>query len=266
VQTLFTWGYWGWGNATHELIKAVDATERKRGFKPPIFFDIRYRRSVRAKGFRGDAFERLLPKGRYRWFPRLGNSHIATGERGVKIADPFSAKILLEEALRYAKDKRRLIFFCACEFPRFCHRHTAASLVLEAAKRIGQQIRIVEWPGGGPLRTTVRVNQSTYEAVCRGLVNVPLRGRVAPRDVVCLPWGSIVDIKSGKQSFPIITGPARFQRGRLLPIWERGEPGTHTIQLRSLSEEFRKRNGFRPLQSPRLRTKLKGLPKALTIS
>jgi hypothetical protein len=39
MLTLFTWGYWGWGNATHELIRAVDATERQRGFKPPIFFD-----------------------------------------------------------------------------------------------------------------------------------------------------------------------------------------------------------------------------------
>src|ERR1017187_2039954 len=64
MLTLFTWGYWGWGNATHELIRAVDATERERGFKPPVFFDIRASRSVRARGFRDDAFEQLLPKGR----------------------------------------------------------------------------------------------------------------------------------------------------------------------------------------------------------
>ncbi len=36
----------GLGSATRELIGAVEATERKRRFKPPIFFDIRYRRSV----------------------------------------------------------------------------------------------------------------------------------------------------------------------------------------------------------------------------
>jgi hypothetical protein len=157
VLTLFTWRYWGWGNATRELIRVVDATERRRGFKPPIFFDIRYSRSVRAVGFRGDAFGRLLPKGRYRWFRRLGNQHIATHERGAKIADPFSAKILFEEALTYYRDRRRTIFFCACQFPRFCHRHIVAKLVLVEAQRLGRQVEVVEWPGGAPIRKTVRV-------------------------------------------------------------------------------------------------------------
>jgi len=123
MLTLFTWGYWGWGNATHELIRAVDATERRRGFKPPIFFDIRVSRSVRATGFQGSAFEQVLPRGRYRWFPRLGNERVTSHEAGCKIAEPFAAKILLEEALNHAGDNRRIIFFCACEFPRFCHRH-----------------------------------------------------------------------------------------------------------------------------------------------
>src|SRR6266853_6591486 len=106
MLTLFTWGYWGWGNATHELIRAVDATERQRGFKPPIFFDIRVSRSVRAAGFQGAAFEQVLPKGRYRWFPRLGNERVARHEAGCKIAEPFAAKVLLEKALNYAGDNR----------------------------------------------------------------------------------------------------------------------------------------------------------------
>lgn len=71
MLTLFTFGYWGWGSATGELIRAIDSAERKKGFSPPVFFDIRLKRSVRAKGFRDDAFERLLPKGRYDLAPRM---------------------------------------------------------------------------------------------------------------------------------------------------------------------------------------------------
>jgi hypothetical protein len=97
--TLFSWGYSGWGNAASELVRAVDATERNRGFKPPVFFDIREQRKDRAKDFRDDAFERFLPPTRYRWFPRLGNERTVGSEGGIKIADPFAAKILLEEAM-----------------------------------------------------------------------------------------------------------------------------------------------------------------------
>ena len=60
TTTLFTWGYYGWGNHTPSLVEAVDAVETERGFQPPIFVDIRLRRSVRAAGFTGQAFERLV--------------------------------------------------------------------------------------------------------------------------------------------------------------------------------------------------------------
>jgi hypothetical protein len=33
-QTLFSWGYWGWGNATEQLVEAVDAVETSRGYQP----------------------------------------------------------------------------------------------------------------------------------------------------------------------------------------------------------------------------------------
>lgn len=63
MLTLFSWGYWGWGRATQELIRTVDTTERQRGFRPPVFIDIRLKRNCRAPGFRGDEFEKLLPQG-----------------------------------------------------------------------------------------------------------------------------------------------------------------------------------------------------------
>jgi hypothetical protein len=96
MLTLFTFGYCGWGNATRELVKAIDATERRRGFKPPIFFDIRYHRNVRAVGFNGDSFAQLLPRGRYHWFPCLGNKK-AGGARfetllNFRVADPLALR------------------------------------------------------------------------------------------------------------------------------------------------------------------------------
>ncbi len=53
TATLFTWGYYRWGNHTPNLVEAVDAVESSRGFQPPILVDIRVRRSVGATGFTG---------------------------------------------------------------------------------------------------------------------------------------------------------------------------------------------------------------------
>jgi hypothetical protein len=45
--TAFSWGYRGWGNHTRDFVRTVDAIERARGKRPPIFVDIRFSRSVR---------------------------------------------------------------------------------------------------------------------------------------------------------------------------------------------------------------------------
>ena len=70
--TIFTWGYYGWGNHTRQLVESVDTVETSRGFKPPMFVDIRIRRAVRAAGFTGPAFENLLGPNRHRWMKSLG--------------------------------------------------------------------------------------------------------------------------------------------------------------------------------------------------
>jgi hypothetical protein len=75
----FMWGYWGWGGSTRELVEAFDAAEARRGYDPPVFVDVRIRREVRAAGFRGDAFEKLLGKGRHRWMNDLGNRAVIEG-------------------------------------------------------------------------------------------------------------------------------------------------------------------------------------------
>jgi hypothetical protein len=61
----FSWGYWGWGSHTSDLIKAADSVEQDRGRSPPLFVDIRFRRSVRAIGFRESAFAQTVGADRY---------------------------------------------------------------------------------------------------------------------------------------------------------------------------------------------------------
>src|SRR5271165_6909489 len=115
TTTLFMWGYYGWGNHTPDLVEAVDAVETRRGFQPPIFVDIRIRRSVRAAGFTGPAFERQVGHERHRWMKSLGNKFIVTGTGpGIQIADPTAAYELLDLAIESARGKQRLLFFCSC--------------------------------------------------------------------------------------------------------------------------------------------------------
>jgi hypothetical protein len=109
--TLFSFGYYGWGNATPKLVELVDAVERGRGFAPPVFVDIRIRRSVRAVGFNGSAFENLLGADRHRWMSALGNRHILTREGPfIQIARPDAAYELLDLAVDLADRGRRLLF------------------------------------------------------------------------------------------------------------------------------------------------------------
>jgi hypothetical protein len=50
LTTLFSWGFWGWGTSTPQLVEATDALEAARGFNPPVFVDTRLLRSGRAPG------------------------------------------------------------------------------------------------------------------------------------------------------------------------------------------------------------------------
>ena len=114
-------------------------------FRPPIFLDVRLRRQGRAKGFVGNAFRDLVGESRYRWMEDLGNLTIATGGRGVRIKNPAAVSELLERAVQAAGERRRVIFYCACEFPRLdgklaCHRLEITDRLLAHAKKIGRSI------------------------------------------------------------------------------------------------------------------------------
>ena len=102
--TLFTWGYYGWGNHTRQLVKAFESVETSRGFNPPIFVDIRIQRSGRASGFVGSAFEKLLGPDHHVWMKSLGNLKVKTrtGPK-IQIAEPAAAEELLDLALESAR-------------------------------------------------------------------------------------------------------------------------------------------------------------------
>jgi hypothetical protein len=171
--TIFSWGYYGWGNHTPQLVEAVDAVERSRGFEPPLFVDIRIRRTVRAKGFHGNAFEKLLGQDRHRWMKALGNKFIQTRTGPtIQIAEPAAAGELLDLAVVLARRKQRVLFFCSCQWPRCegeiaCHRTTVAELVLNAAKKRAVPVEVVEWPAAAMtmLATSVTVASTTRRSM-----------------------------------------------------------------------------------------------------
>ena len=254
--TLFTWGYWGWGNATEQLVKAVDAVERARGYRPPMFLDVRISRSVRAPGFNGKVFEQTVGKKRYRWMPDLGNVAVKTGGR-TRIKNPAAAEALLDLAQECAPERRRVLFFCSCEFPRdprwggCCHRTMVADLVLRAARRRRRAAQIVEWPGDEPSRReiAVAVSAKDFAAVQRRRAAVPVGTPPRLSQIAGLPWGSVVRLMKtagdSQEVVSVLSGPARYSRGQWqLPNFGVLDAGAAASAVERASRRLRKDRGL----------------------
>ena len=224
--TIFKWGYDGWGNATDLLVRTVDAVERAREHAPPFFVDIRFRRSVRAKGFSGNAFEQLLGPERHRWMKGLGNEAIGEDRGEIRIHRPEAAEELLDLAIEVAGENRRVIFFCSCGSPAgaaFCHRSDVAELLLSAAKRRKQALEVDEWPGGTPAANEVhrvRIDSSVLRKVRSGARRVALADEQASTALAGLPWGGIVVLDAGDDEQVIAGGPLQYYAKRwVLPVF-----------------------------------------------
>jgi hypothetical protein len=236
---LFSWGYWGWGNATAELIRAVDAAEASRGFEPPIFVDIRIRRSVRAKGFTGGAFEKAVGLSRYRWIQDLGNESVLTGRRGICIRNPRAAAQLLDLALEAAQRHRHILFFCACEFPISCHRDDVAKLVLAEARRRGIAFVVEEWPGGQPADILLTLDADEFRRVVRGAKSLRIGNQLPLGTAANVAWGSPLKLNGGDHE-PLLTGRVEWSsKGWALPVFHAAKS----------TEVFRKERGFLPRKS-----------------
>jgi len=212
------------------------------------------RRQGRAKGFVVNAFRDLVGESRYRWMEDLGNLAIATGEGGVQIKNPAAVSALLDLASHAARERRRVMLYCACEFPRVdeklaCHRLTITDLA--HATKIGQAISVVEWPGGEPVEARLKVDHKLFSAAMRGRMSIPFDSNRLS-DFAGLPWGSLValDCDSSATTGYAAVGPARFAVSKsvdgywYLPVIEPPGPGVSKETLLRHAARWRKAHGL----------------------
>lgn len=252
--TLFSWGYWGWGTCTPQLVSAVDAAEEARGFDPPVFVDTRLRRTGRATGFVGDHFRDQLGPERYHWLPGLGNAGIADGGP-MRLQNPADIDQLLDLAAEAAGNNRRVLFFCACEFPLSneggrCHRTLVAEVLLAAAKRRRVAVRVAEWPGGEPLRDAVEVSPTEFAMLRRGGRSVPLREPFDLGAMAALPWYSVVIVlaRGTGDAVAVRVSAARFNTRTgdwYLPVIGEVRPADDVFAMLRESEWMHADDGYR---------------------
>ena len=254
--TLFSWGYYGWGNYTPQLVKAVDEVEAARGFNPPVFVDVRISRMVRAPGFREKAFEKLLGPDRYRWMSSLGNQRVLSheGER-IQIAEPQAAGELLELAILEEKaSHRRVIYFCSCQYPciegdTFCHRVEVGSLLLKEAKKLKVKVEVIEWPGGEPLHIDMVLPAREFKAVaaCRQTVQLAKCPEIA--ELAGLPWMSSATFRCDEEEIHRLVGPACYgTKGWVLPILVWSEEDQPLSGYQKIAKKYRKSYGVNALK------------------
>jgi hypothetical protein len=195
---LFSFGYWGWGNSTTQLVRAFDALEQCRGFKPPLLVDIRISRSVRAPGFNNRALEQLVGTDRYVHIPELGNLAVIEKTREpVTIANPKAAGSLLDLAISEHTRNGRLVFFCACPFQMkdgkpSCHRYEVGSLLLEESRKRKQPVVVSEWPGIPRQVLKLALPTEVLKKLRRGMKSLPLPRDLPVAEIAAIAWGSLV--------------------------------------------------------------------------
>jgi hypothetical protein len=247
MQTAFMFGYWGWGNHTAELVRAIDAVEESRGYRKPVFIDVRVQRNVRARGFNGSAFENLVGKDRYIWMPSLGNQQVAEHSAGIKIKDPASVSLLLDKIVECAKSKQRVVFFCACEYPANCHRLEVGKLLLKNAFSRGIELEVIEWPGGEPSEIEIKVSPDDFKKILNGKNSIPVSVKGDLQNYAGLALGSLARVLTDDESALIVVGSVKFQSDKwVLPIlWF---PENQSIaKWKKEAAKIRKENKFEPL-------------------
>jgi hypothetical protein len=246
----FMWGYWGWGGSTRELLQSFDAAEAERGYEPPLFVDARVSRQVRAVGFRGDAFETLLGGDRHRWIRGLGNRAILEGGT-MELLDASAVAELLDLVIESHRERRRVLFFCACEGPRVdgrrhCHRDLIGELLVKEARRRRIELSVVEWPGGAPRRLSVAFPPKTLRA--NAVSSVPMPKKMSVPIGVALPWGSYAMAEGG---VAVVVGPAIHRQGRWsLQILMIPQAVSTELQLQRAILTQREEGGYEPRFSP----------------
>lgn len=253
MLTMFSFGYWGWGNTTQQLVEAVNVVEATRGFQPPLWVDIRLRRNVRAIGFSGHAFADVVGEDKYCWMPELGNANLGNpSATRARIKDPSKSTALLDLALQEARtNKRRVIFFCSCPFPvnieksYSCHRKSVARLLLKRASGRGVPLSIEEWPGGNPKTITLSRDASEVNRLRHGRKRIPLESPEINAHYAGLPWGTIARIASGAGEVLAVVDSARYHNGAwYLPVRQFDDADAGLCTLKAEISKWRERSGL----------------------
>jgi hypothetical protein len=201
---------------------------------------------VRAVGFRDGAFAQLLGP-RHVWMPDLGNARVLHGLPGIEIKRPAAALELLDRAIE--QPTHRVIFFCACEHPKACHRREVGKLLVRAARSRGIVATVVEWPGDEPREVNVEIPHAIFRKIARGVLRtMPLPATMSVGEATAVPWGSRVVLRADGEELGILVGPAHFNaHGAYLPILptDGGEPTL--TRLDAAGRRYRSKYGYEPM-------------------
>lgn len=209
---IFSFGYWGWGNHVDKLKQLVDYSERTNGYAPPIFYDIRIRRTVRAVGFNGDNFRDVIGSKRYRWEKELGNKSILTRKNYIEILNPQAVHGLLELALEKEKINQRVIYFCACEIPSECHRNTVTKLLINHARKQKKKIIVSEWPGVSSQKKPVEIHVDllTFKSIKAGKKSIKASNILTPACITTWGTKAIIKCNYSDDILEVYLGYARY--------------------------------------------------------
>ncbi|TGL58690.1 hypothetical protein EHQ58_10255 [Leptospira ognonensis] len=254
--TIFSFGYWGWGTEVPTLVKTIDSIEKSRGYTPPVFVDIRMSHAVRAPGFNGNSFQKLLGEKRVINMPELGNRRIVS-QRGkrIQIDQPEFAETLLQIAQDASKKNQRIIFFCSCAIPGpehspYCHRVTVSGLLLKSGKENKKPLTVVEWPGGDGKIIQAKTDEDTFSKVSRAQKGIPLGKLKSPLNVTAwkaLPYSSIIVLNSTKHdhSIHLKTEPTQFVKKQWIVRVEISDiEKASAAKIKALMIKNQKENGY----------------------
>ena len=146
---------------------------------------------------------------------------------------------LLDLALEAAQRRQRILFFCACEFPKWCHRADVADLVLAEARRRRIALVVEEWPGGQPADILLTVDEVEFRRVVRGAKSIRIGNQLPLGAAAKIAWGSPLKL-NGADHEPLLTGRVEWSsRDWALPVFHAAKS----------TEVFRKERGFLPRKS-----------------
>jgi len=105
---------------------------------------------------------------------------------------------------------------------------------LKAARKRNLDLQIQEWPGGEPRTLTIDISTKQYRDLQNGRYILQVGKLLPARELSCIPFGSIVYLKSTERASVSITETAMFHRGVwVLPIncwWELDSVKQSTVE------------------------------------